>query len=113
MPSTHAVSSSAAEAESPVRRDISTPVFVSLDDAPVVLLIEEIASIYRKRVSTIRKDCGDGTFRPAPFATRPYRWLKDDVVADIARRAAVTQEEMRKREKKFIARPKRRRRAKS
>jgi len=58
-----------------------------LSPLPLILLIDEIARIYRRAPGTIRRDLQAGTFRPQPFAKFPYRWLKDDVVDDLQRKS--------------------------
>jgi hypothetical protein len=47
---------------------------------PVLLTLPEVAQIIARGVGGIRKQLQDGTFVPAPFATGPYRWRKDDVI---------------------------------
>jgi len=61
--------------------------FASLDDAPVVLTLDELAQIYRCSPHTIRRRLEAGTFTPAPIKRRPYRWRKDDVIDDLDRLA--------------------------
>jgi hypothetical protein len=56
----------------------STPI-TDLATLPVVITLDEIARIYRRKVTGLRRDLQLGTFRPAPFAKFPYRWLRDDV----------------------------------
>ena len=67
----------------------SSPI-TDLASLPLVLLINDIARIYRISVGTIRRDCQRGTFRPKPFATRPYKWLRADVERDIEERSNQT-----------------------
>lgn len=57
-----------------------------LSHLPVVLLITDVAKIYRRSVGTIRRDCQRGTFYPSPKWTRPYRWPRIDIERDIERR---------------------------
>lgn len=47
---------------------------------PVLLTLPEIAQIVVRSVAAIRKDLQAGTFVPAPFGERPYRWRRDDVI---------------------------------
>jgi len=57
-----------------------------LSALPVVLTIDEIASVYRVGISTIRRDLQADAFRPLPFGKYPYRWLRDDVIRDLSTR---------------------------
>jgi len=52
---------------------------------PLVLTIHEIAGIYRVSVGTIRRGLQSGTFSPPPWKTYPYRWRREDVIADLSR----------------------------
>jgi hypothetical protein len=64
------------------------PVTVTVTDlalVPLVLTIKEIAGIYRVSVGTIRRGLQSGTFSPQPWKTYPYRWRRDDVIADLSR----------------------------
>jgi hypothetical protein len=52
---------------------------------PVILLLPDIAAVYRLSISTIRRRIQNGTFSPRPWETYPYRWRRDDVAADLNR----------------------------
>jgi hypothetical protein len=47
---------------------------------PVLLTLPEVAQIIARGVGGIRKELQARTFVPAPFATGPYRWRRDDVI---------------------------------
>jgi predicted DNA-binding transcriptional regulator AlpA len=72
----------APRAPSASRRGSGWP---DLDDAPIMLTLEEVAAIYRMGMSTIRKRMALRTFTPAPYSLRPLRWRKVDVEADLIR----------------------------
>ena len=57
-----------------------------LADAPDVLRIADIVSLYQVSESYVRHQLADRTFVPRPFALRPFRWLKVDVQADLESR---------------------------
>ena len=57
-----------------------------LNALPVVLTIDEIASVYRVGISTIRRDLQADVFSPRPFGKFPYRWLRDAVIRDLQTR---------------------------
>lgn len=63
------------------------PADVHLDGSDL-LMIGEYAKAYRIAVSTVRKRLRLGTLTPWPFATRPYRWRRIDVVEDLGRKGA-------------------------
>lgn len=67
---------------------ISPNPVLSFDALPLVLTTDEILSVYRIGRSTLRKQLAAGTFRPAPFARDPYRWLKADVQRHLERQAS-------------------------
>jgi hypothetical protein len=67
--------------------DDDAAAYKSLDDAPLILLLPEIARIYRLGATTIRRRVLAGQFRPKPYDVRPYRWRKVDVAADLRDRA--------------------------
>lgn len=56
-----------------------------IGDLPAVLLIDDIARLYRQHAETVRKKCRQGTFRPLPFEHRPWRWRRVDVLDDLER----------------------------
>jgi len=53
---------------------------------PLVLLIADMARVYRRSIGTIRRDCQRNVFRPPPRWRRPYRWLRADVERDLTQR---------------------------
>jgi hypothetical protein len=56
--------------------------------APVpLLMLDEVADIYRQKPATIRRKLNAGNF-VAPCAEHPYRWHPDDIAADLDRRRA-------------------------
>lgn len=67
------------------RDKAAPPAFASFDDAPIILTLDEVAHILRVGTSTIRRELHLGTFTPAPFDKRPYRWRKSDVEAHVAK----------------------------
>lgn len=56
-----------------------------LNALPVILTIDELAPIYRLSPATIRSQVQRGTFAPRPWDRYPYRWRRDDVLADLKR----------------------------
>lgn len=50
-----------------------------LSHLPLVLLVPDMSRLLRQSIGTIRRDLQRGTFRPLPYATRPYRWLRSVV----------------------------------
>ena len=67
----------------------AAPAKVSVTDLgslPVILTLKEIAAVYRVSPLTIRRGLQANTFRPLPFDKYPYRWLRDDVLRDLATR---------------------------
>lgn len=56
-----------------------------LDALPVILTLNELAPIYRLSQSTIRRQVQQGTFAPRPWDKYPYRWRREDVLADLKR----------------------------
>jgi IS30 family transposase len=67
---------------------VRSPHITDLTQLPLVLTIDEMASIYRRARSTIRRDLQRRRFQPKPFAGPPYRWLRADVEQDLRRRQA-------------------------
>jgi len=61
-------------------------VVTDLEQLPLVLTMIEIARIYRISTATIRRRLQQGTFRPQPFETYPYRWRRLDVASDLQRK---------------------------
>jgi IS30 family transposase len=51
-----------------------------------VLTIDEMATLYRRAKSTIRRRIQQGRFRPAPYDGPPYRWLRAHIEVDLQRR---------------------------
>jgi hypothetical protein len=64
---------------------VPTPV-TDLESLPVILTLKEMSAIYRVSPLTIRRALSLDTFRPLPFEKYPYRWLRADVVRDLATR---------------------------
>jgi hypothetical protein len=56
-----------------------------LTKLPLLLTLDEVATIYRISIKTIRNRLSNGTFHLPPFATYPYRWRRSDVEADLQR----------------------------
>ena len=54
-----------------------------LSSLPVILTLKEIAGIYRLSALTIRRALQAGTFKPRPWDRYPYRWRREDIVADL------------------------------
>lgn len=61
------------------------PAVTDFSSLPMILTINEIAAIYRISLATIRRGLQNGTFSPRPWDRYPYRWRRDDVVADVKR----------------------------
>src|SRR5262252_7863597 len=59
--------------------------FTNLDQLPLILTLSEMAAVYRISEKTIRRGLQAGTFSPRPFDKYPYRWKREDVIADLAR----------------------------
>ena len=57
---------------------------VNLQDLPVILILPDMAAIYRISERTIRRQLETGEFRPLPREKYPYRWYRDDVARDLA-----------------------------
>lgn len=57
-----------------------------LSQLPLVLTIDEMAVLYRRAKSTIRRNIQLQRFEPRPFDGPPYRWLKTQVESDLRRR---------------------------
>jgi hypothetical protein len=77
------------------------PVVYDVDALPMILTIVEMAALYRVSVPTIRRGLQNGTFSPRPWGTYPYRWRREDVLADLKRPRA----ESPRRPHGFAARP--------
>jgi hypothetical protein len=56
-----------------------------LNALPLILTIDELAPIYRLSPATIRSQVQRGTFAPRPWDRYPYRWRREDVLADLKR----------------------------
>jgi hypothetical protein len=52
---------------------------------PMILRLNDMAAVYRLAAVTIRKAVQAGTFPLRPWDTYPYRWRRDDVLADLKR----------------------------
>src|SRR5262245_34020168 len=73
-------------AESPPRfRSPLRSAPITLDEMPLILTIDEVATFYRTSPSTIRSMIRNGGFEPPPFCVRPYRWKRADIEADLQR----------------------------
>jgi hypothetical protein len=59
---------------------------VDVSKLPVILTLPEIAAVYRVSPLTIRRGLSTMSFKPLPFEKYPYRWLRDDVIRDLATR---------------------------
>ena len=59
--------------------------FTNLDQLPLILTLSEMAAVYRVSIATIRRGLQAGTFSPRPFDKYPYRWKREDVIADLRR----------------------------
>jgi len=55
----------------------------ALNTAPPLLTMREVAVLYRRSLSTLRRQMIDGSFKLAPYETGPYRWRRVDVQADL------------------------------
>jgi len=58
-------------------------VATDLSALPLVLTVDEMAHIYRMPTATIRREVQAQMFQPAPFASHPYRWLRNAVAEDL------------------------------
>lgn len=61
------------------------PPVIDLATLPVILTLHEMSALYRISFSTIRRQIQHGIFSPRPHKRSPYRWLRDDVLADLRR----------------------------
>lgn len=61
------------------------PVLSDLEALPIILTLNELAQIYRRSPATIRREVQQGTFAPRPWDKYPYRWRREDVLADLKR----------------------------
>ena len=64
------------------RRPFDNP-FTDLADIPLVLKVPDVSRLYRISITTIRRRCRLGTFRPRPDATNPYTWKKATILRDL------------------------------
>jgi hypothetical protein len=64
---------------------VPAPPISDLTLLPVVLMIAEISRIYRLSPATIYKQIRAGVFVPPPWARSPYRWRREDILADLRR----------------------------
>lgn len=64
---------------------LSTTPVSDLDTLPIIMTMEELAPLYRLSASTIRRQVQQGTFSPRPWEKYPYRWRREDVIADLKR----------------------------
>jgi len=65
----------------------ASPRITDLSQLPLVLTIDDMAPLYRRAKSTIRRRIQQGLFRPAPYDGPPYRWLRAHIEVDLQRRA--------------------------
>lgn len=65
----------------------ASPRITDLSQLPLVLTIDEMAVLYRRAKSTIRRRIQQGVFSPAPVDGPPYRWLRAHIEVDLQRRA--------------------------
>lgn len=71
-----------------------------LEKADDLLLIEDVASIYKLSTQTIRRELAQGVWLgPKPFDRskgghyrKPFRWLRADIEADFKRRSGLTED---------------------
>ena len=61
------------------------PSVTDLVSLPLILTLTEMAALYRIGVSTLRRGVQNGTFSPRPWDRYPYRWRREDVLADMRR----------------------------
>ena len=67
----------------PVAAKVAAAAVTNLDALPAILTLEEISGIYRLAIPTIRRALQTGTFRPKYWDKYPYRWRREDVLADL------------------------------
>ena len=53
---------------------------MNLATLPVLLLIEDMAALYRISTRTIRRLIEQNEFNPIPFEKYPFRWRREDVL---------------------------------
>src|SRR5262245_42551353 len=61
-------------------------------ELPITLTVLDVCDVYDRARSTVMRDVTRGIFLPAPYDTRPYRWRKEDVVNDLAQKAAAARQ---------------------
>lgn len=61
---------------------MSAPAFSPADRStwPELLTAEQVAELWQRKVSGLKKSCQKHRFIPAPFQVRPYLWRKVDVL---------------------------------
>lgn len=64
---------------------MTPPVITDLSALPLILLLDDVAQIYRISPATVRRRLQNGTFRPRPREKYPYRWSRAQIVADLQR----------------------------
>lgn len=47
---------------------------------PPVLLADEVAAIFQRKVGGLKKSVQRHRFSPRPFEVKPYRWRRSDVI---------------------------------
>jgi len=57
---------------------------VDLEGLPAVLVLEEVAAVYRLAPDTIRRALSVHKFQPLPFDKYPLRWRREDILQDLA-----------------------------
>jgi hypothetical protein len=67
------------------RQGVNSAVPDPLDALPLTLTLSELAALYRLSAATVRRQVQQGTFPVPPWAKYPYRWRREDVIADIKR----------------------------
>lgn len=59
---------------------------------PELLTADEVAAIFRRQVSGLKKACQQRRFVPSPIQVRPYLWRRKDIL----RRLDAERTELRK-----------------
>ena len=70
----------------PERRHHAATTLSDVGKLPVLLTLTEVAALYGLSPRTIRNQLQTQSFRPLPFDTFPYRWLREDVIRDLQTR---------------------------
>ena len=80
---------------------VAVPV-LDLDNLPALITLEEIAYLHRLSPKTVRDHLQRGIFPIKPWDKYPYRFRREDVLADLNKRRA----DQPRRAHGFAARPK-------